>query len=147
MSLNAKDLVPSHSRPVIWKDNVYDALTDYRDAIQFVHDQTVRYINKGLLPDEIVARINLPPHLRSSPYLQEFYGSVSSYVRSIFSGYIGWFNGNISSMHPISAEDKEEKMMELARRKTELHEAANIAVENRKYQQGEEMKDTVMEFK
>ena len=51
-SLNAKYLIPSHSRPVVGKDNVYNALTDYRDAIQFVHDQTVRYINKGLLPDD-----------------------------------------------------------------------------------------------
>ena len=145
-SLNAKYLVPSHSRPVIGKDNVYNALTDYRDAIQFVHDQTVRYINKGLLPDEIVARINLPPHLRSSPYLQEFYGSVSSYVRSIFAGYIGWFNGNITSLHPLSAEDKAEKMIELASKKTDLHEAAKLALENGEYQWAMELTDSLIAF-
>ena len=110
-SLNAKYLIPSHSRPVVGKENVYNALTDYRDAIQFVHDQTVRYINKGFLPDEIAAQIELPSHLRSSPYLQEFYGSISSYVRSIFVGYIGWFNGNITTLHPMSAEEKAVKMI------------------------------------
>jgi len=143
-SLNAKYLVPSHSRPVIGKDNVYNALTDYRDAIQFVHDQTVRYINKGFLPDEIAAQIELPSHLRSSPYLQEFYGSISSYVRSIFVGYIGWFNGNITTLHPMSAEEKAVKMIELANKQTDLHEAAQLAIENGEYQWAMELTDSLI---
>ena len=143
-SLNAKYLIPSHSRPVVGKDNVYNALTDYRDAIQFVHDQTVRYINKGLLPDEIAAQIELPSHLRSSPYLQEFYGSISSYVRSIFVGYIGWFNGNITTLHPMSAEDKAAKMIELATKQTDLYEAAQLAVENGEYQWAMELTDSLI---
>ena len=145
-SLEAKYLVPSHSRPVVGKDKVYNALTDYRDAIQFVHDQTVRYINKGLLPDEIVAQIQLPPHLSASPYLQEFYGSISSYVRSIFVGYIGWFNGNITTLHPISAEEKAVKMIELASKQTDLHEAAQLALDNGEYQWAMELTDSLIAF-
>jgi len=145
-SLEAKYLVPSHSRPVAGKDKVYNALTDYRDAIQFVHDQTVRYINKGLLPDEIVAQIQLPPHLSASPYLQEFYGSISSYVRSIFVGYIGWFNGNITTLHPISAEEKAVKMIELASKQTDLHEAAQLALDNGEYQWAMELTDSLIAF-
>ena len=132
--LNAKYLIPSHSRPVIGKDNVYRALTDYRDAIQFVHDQTVRHINKGLLPNEIVSKIQLPSHLSESPYLQEFYGSISSYVRSIFSGCIGWFNGNITTLHPLSPEEKAKKMIALAQKQTDLYSAAETALKNREYQ-------------
>lgn len=143
-SLNAKYLIPSHSRPVVGKENVYNALTDYRDAIQFVHDQTVRYINKGLLPDEIAAQIELPSHLQSSPYLQEFYGSISSYVRSIFVGYIGWFNGNITTLHPLSAEEKAAKMIELANKQTNLHEAAQLALDNGEYQWAMELTDSLI---
>ena len=47
-----------------------------RDAIQFVHDQTVRLMNKGLAPREIAARVKLPPHLATHPYLIEYYGTV-----------------------------------------------------------------------
>ncbi|MEJ6587137.1 MAG: alkyl sulfatase dimerization domain-containing protein [Pelagibacterales bacterium] len=143
-SLNAKYLIPSHSRPVVGKENVYNALTDYRDAIQFVHDQTVRYINKGLLPDEIAAQIELPSHLQSSPYLQEFYGSISSYVRSIFVGYIGWFNGNITTLHPLGAEEKAAKMIELANKQTNLHEAAQLALDNGEYQWAMELTDSLI---
>ena len=42
-----------HTRPIVGQD-VSEALTLYRDAIQFVHDQTVRLMNKGLTPDEII---------------------------------------------------------------------------------------------
>ena len=40
-------LVPSHTRPLSGADAIHAALTDYRDAIQFVHDQTIRGINRG----------------------------------------------------------------------------------------------------
>ncbi len=40
-------LVPQHTRPLVGKKLIMDTLTAYRDGIQFVHDQTVRYINKG----------------------------------------------------------------------------------------------------
>ncbi|MGY9024987.1 MAG: alkyl sulfatase dimerization domain-containing protein [Candidatus Pelagibacterales bacterium] len=143
-ALNAKYLIPSHSRPISGKENIYNALTDYRDAIQFVHDQTVRHMNNGLLPDEIVAKINLPQHLRKSPYLQEFYGSISSYVRSIFVGYIGWFNGNITTLHPLNAKEKAVKMMELASKQTDLKVAAEQAVENGEYQWAMELADSLI---
>ena len=112
--LDAEYLIPSHSRPIVGKENIAKALQDYRDGIQFVHDQTIRHINKGLMPDEIAKLVKLPPHLASSPYLQEFYGSISSYVRSVFSGYIGWFSGNITELHPLDNTVKAQKIRELA---------------------------------
>ncbi len=36
---------------------------NYRDAVQYVHDQTIRHMNKGLTPDELVHGVRLPPHL------------------------------------------------------------------------------------
>ena len=42
-SLNANFLIMSHTKPLVGKSVIYDLLTIYRDAIQFVHDQTVRY--------------------------------------------------------------------------------------------------------
>ena len=80
--LNAKHLIPSHSRPISGEENIEGALRDYRDGIQFIHDQTIRHINKGLMPNEIVQKVKLPKHLAESPYLQEFYGSISSYAVS-----------------------------------------------------------------
>jgi alkyl sulfatase BDS1-like metallo-beta-lactamase superfamily hydrolase len=113
-ALNPEHLVPSHTRPISGQAKVNKILTDYRDAIQYVHDQTVRGINQGLTPDELVETVKLPPHLAASPYLQEFYGKTSWSVRSVFSGNLGWFDGNPSTLDPLSPDVKAAKMVGLA---------------------------------
>lgn len=100
-SFNPEFLFPSHTKPISG-DEVMAALTIYRDAIQFVHDQTIRLMNEGYYPDQIVEMIDLPKEIKESPFLYEFYGTVRWSVKSIFSGYLGWFNGNPSDLDPLS---------------------------------------------
>ena len=100
-SFNPEFLFPSHTKPLSG-DEVMAALTIYRDAIQFVHDQTIRLMNEGYYPDQIVEMIDLPKEIKESPFLYEFYGTVRWSVKSIFSGYLGWFNGNPSDLDPLS---------------------------------------------
>ena len=142
--LKAEYLVPSHTRPIIGSENIAKALTDYRDGIQFIHDQTIRYINKGLTPDEIVQRVKLPPHLNQSPYLKEFYGSISSYIRSIFSGYIGWFSGNITELHPLESKLKAVKIAALAEKQVKIIDEANQALTNGEFQWAMELADILL---
>lgn len=75
--LRSEYLIPSHTRPIKGEEEIFQLITIYRDAIQLVHDQTVRFLNKGLTPDEIIGNqlIQLPKNLREHPYLQEFYGT------------------------------------------------------------------------
>jgi alkyl sulfatase BDS1-like metallo-beta-lactamase superfamily hydrolase len=100
-SLNPNYLYPSHTK-VLEGPEVMETLTLYRDAIQYVHDQTIRLMNQGLYPDQIVEMIELPDEIASSPFLKEFYGTIRWSVKSIFNGYLGWFNGNISELDPLS---------------------------------------------
>ena len=144
IELDAKYLIPSHTRPIQGKDNIKNALTDYRDGIQFIHDQTIRYINKGLTPDEIVAKVKLPNHLAESPYLQPFYGSISSYVRSIFSGYIGWFSGNVTDLHPLSPQQRAIKISEIALKQTSIEVEAVNALNNGEFQWAMELSDLLL---
>ncbi|MDA9112682.1 MBL fold metallo-hydrolase [Gammaproteobacteria bacterium] len=100
-SLNPNYLYPSHTKALEGPE-VMETLTLYRDAIQYVHDQTIRLMNQGLYPDQIVEMIELPDEIASSPFLKEFYGTIRWSVKSIFNGYLGWFNGNISELDPLS---------------------------------------------
>ncbi|MGI9279204.1 MAG: alkyl/aryl-sulfatase [Endozoicomonas sp.] len=109
----AEILVRSHGRAIIGKENVANTLTAYRDAIQYVHDQTVRYINKGYTPDEIVTVIDrLPPHLLSNPDLQEFYGTVKHSVRAIYNQYLGWFNGDPATLDPLPPQERAKRYVQ-----------------------------------
>lgn len=97
-ALHARVLVPSHTRPVVGADEIAARLTDYRDAIRFTHDQTVRWMNQGLSPDEIVQKVKLPAHLAADPFLAEHYGTVEWSVRSVLTGYMGWFGGDAADL-------------------------------------------------
>ena len=94
-SLRPKLMLPQHSIPMVGESEIYEILTAYRDAMQLVHDQTVRYMNKGLHPDEITRKVYLPPALKEHPYLQEHYGTLEWSVKGVFNGYIGWFSGRV----------------------------------------------------
>jgi alkyl sulfatase BDS1-like metallo-beta-lactamase superfamily hydrolase len=122
-------LVPSHTRPLSGADRIQDVLTDYRDAIQFVHDQTVRGMNRGLTPDELVETVRLPDHLAASPFLQEFYGTVEWSVRSVFTGYLGWFGGDAARLSPLAPDVRARRMAELAETSAPLLEHARRALE------------------
>jgi alkyl sulfatase BDS1-like metallo-beta-lactamase superfamily hydrolase len=113
-ALRAEIMIPCHTRPVFGSDRVNETLADYRDAIQYVHDQTIRWINRGLLPDEIAERVKLPPHLASKPYLREYYGTVAWSVKNICNGYLGWFSGNATDLHPSPILERAEGMARLA---------------------------------
>ncbi|MGX9080136.1 alkyl sulfatase dimerization domain-containing protein, partial [Klebsiella pneumoniae] len=91
----AEYMVPLHGRPVSGQDKVEEVLRITRDGIAYIHDQTVRWMNKGLTPDELVEKVKLPPHLAGyTPYLREYYGTVKHSVRQIYNGYLGWFQGD-----------------------------------------------------
>lgn len=107
-------LVPHHCRPVYGEQQIFETLTHYRDAIQFVHDQTIRWMNQGLDPDQIVEKVKLPAHLAALTYLQPFYGTVAWSVRAIFDGYLGWFGGNATDLYPLGPVRRAEKMAVLA---------------------------------
>lgn len=137
-------LVPSHTRPIAGAAKIEDALRDYRDAIQYVHDQAVRGINMGRTPDDLVAAVALPPHLAASPYLQPFYGKVSWSLRSMFSGHLGWFDGNSSQLQPLPPRAEAELMERLAGGRGPLVEQAEEELENKNYQAALRLTDFIL---
>jgi uncharacterized sulfatase len=110
----ASALVPGHTRPIIGETQVAQALTDYRDAINFVFDKTIEGMNQGLTPDELVDFVELPEELASKPYLAEVYGNVEWAVRAIFTGYLGWFDGNPTTLFSLPVREEAERVARLA---------------------------------
>jgi alkyl sulfatase BDS1-like metallo-beta-lactamase superfamily hydrolase len=146
-ALDAQFLVPSHTRPVVGADKIYEVLTNYRDAIQFVHDQTIRLMNKGLTPDEIVERVKLPDHLARQPYLHEYYGTVEWSVRAIFDGYLGWFGGNATQLFPLPQAKRALHFADLAGGQTALVEQARKAFAEGDFQWALELCDQLLVLK
>lgn len=144
-SLKPEVLVPQHELPLYGEDIIMETLTAYRDAIQFVHDQTVRYMNKGLTDREISKKVVLPKHLAQHPYLKELYGTVEWSVRGVYHGYLGWFNGRPSELHPLPIKEESSLMIELAGGVEAMEDKAQEAVEDGLWQWGLQLTDTLID--
>jgi len=140
-TFNSEFLFPSHTKPIIGQEKIQDALNIYRDAIQYIHDQTIRLMNQGLYPDEIAEVIELPKNIADSPYLYEFYGTVRWSVKSIFNGYLGWFSGNPSELDPLSRKEKALRISKLAGGENALLEELKTAVKDNDMQWALELSD------
>jgi len=129
LALAPQVMIPQHGGPVAGAGVIRERLTNYRDAIQFVHDQTIRLINRGLTPLEIAETIKLPPHLAGQPYLQEFYGRVDWAARAVFAGQLGWFSGDPVELNPVFPGREATLMAELAGGPEALAAAARAALD------------------
>ncbi|WP_137819834.1 alkyl/aryl-sulfatase [Pseudomonas sp. 2FG] len=139
-SFKAEHMVPLHGRPVTGQDKVEEVLRMTRDGIAYIHDQTVRWMNKGLTPDELAEKVKLPPHLAGyTPYLREYYGTVKHSVRQIYQGYLGWFQGDPVALDPIPPKDKAERLLGMLGGRDKLLLAAGEAYLKGDYQWAAEL--------
>jgi len=108
-------MVPAHGRPVSGSESIDELLTAYRDAIAFIHDQAVRFINHGATPDELADWLPaLPPHLAQHAWLGEYYGTVKHSVRQVFTGLLGWFDGDPATLDPLPPQARAQRWIALA---------------------------------
>jgi glyoxylase-like metal-dependent hydrolase (beta-lactamase superfamily II) len=102
-------LAPSHEQPVYGTDVIGERLRRYRDAILYVHDETVRGMNAGVDVYTLMDRIRLPPELG----VGEGYGAVAWTVRGIYEGYLGWFDENPATMYAVSPRATSRELLAL----------------------------------
>jgi len=131
---NPVHLVPSHTRPISGRAEVNKALSDYAAGIRSIHDQTIAGMNRGYTPDQLAEMVTLPERLAASPYLQEFYGKVPWAVRSVFSGYLGWFDGNPSSLLPLTEFEEASRIAKLAGGAKNLFRRLKQSIKDKDYQ-------------
>jgi alkyl sulfatase BDS1-like metallo-beta-lactamase superfamily hydrolase len=113
----------SHHWPTWGNEQVLEFLTIQRDLYAYLHDQTLRMLNKGLTGSEIAEQITLPPALENAWSTRGYYGSVSHNVKAIYQRYLGWFDGNPAHLW-------EHTPVEKARRYVDLGGGADALVAN-----------------
>ena len=110
LALKPEIVLPSHGVPIVGWANVQRVLTQYRDAILYVHDATVAGMNRGQDVYSLMNEIKLPPAL----YVGEGYGAISWSVRGIYEGYAGWFDTDPATMYAVAPKTAEAEIVRLA---------------------------------
>ena len=110
LALKPEIVLNCHGDPIVGNAEITRRLTRYRDAIQYVHDETVKGMNAGKDVYTLMREIKLPPKYD----LTEIFGKVSWSVRGIYDGYAGWYDGNPTSMYELPPSSVYPSLVKLA---------------------------------
>jgi alkyl sulfatase BDS1-like metallo-beta-lactamase superfamily hydrolase len=104
----AEVLCLGYTWPTWGKEEIGEIVAAQRDLYAFLHDQTVRLMNRGLNGVEIAEILKLPVGLQAAWHARGFYGSVSQNVKGIYQRYMGWFDGDAARLweHPPAENAK-----------------------------------------
>lgn len=144
VAYRAAYLLPGHIHPIIGETVVAETITNFRDAIDYVLTETLKGINQGMTIDEVAEAVTLPEKWAGLPYLGEFYGNVAWAVRSIYTGYVGWFDGNPTNLNPLPMRTRAEKTIALMGGAESVMFAIGQALDNHDAQWAIELADVLL---
>jgi alkyl sulfatase BDS1-like metallo-beta-lactamase superfamily hydrolase len=111
MALEPEIIVPSHLSPTVGKERIRADMLRIRDAVQYVHDETVAGMNAGRTVYQLMDEIKLPPELD----LVQSHGKVDWAVKSIWEYYATWFHFDTTTeLYPVPVRDVYVDLAEVA---------------------------------
>lgn len=134
LSYPAEALLPGHTAPILGREEIQRVVGTFRDSIQWVLDETLSGMRQGKDMDTLASEIRLPKEYADQPFLQEHYGCVEWTVRAVFTGYVGWFDGNPTKLHPLAPKVHAEKTIALMGGIRNVLDEAKKALAQEEYQ-------------
>lgn len=95
----------SHGWPRWGTSEVAEFMASHRDAYKYLHDQSVRLMNKGYTAEEIAEVIALPDSLASKWYNRGYYGTMAHNSKAVYQRYLGWYDANPANLNPWPPEE------------------------------------------
>jgi alkyl sulfatase BDS1-like metallo-beta-lactamase superfamily hydrolase len=90
-----------HGWPRWGNDDIRPFIASHRDAYKFLHDQSVRLMNRGLTGPEIAEALELPPPLAGQWFNRGYYGTMRHNSQAVYQRYMGWYSGNPADLDPL----------------------------------------------
>ncbi len=91
----------SHHWPTWGKDRIRAFLANQRDTYRFLHDRALHLANHGLVMDELGSETFVPEALAADSRSRGYYGSLSHNLRGVYNFYLGYYDGNPATLHPL----------------------------------------------
>jgi alkyl sulfatase BDS1-like metallo-beta-lactamase superfamily hydrolase len=105
-------MITSHGWPRFGRDRVIDFIASHRDAYQYLHDQSVRAMNRGETMDEIAETLALPAVLATRWFNRGYYGTLNHNAKAVYQRYLGWYSGNPATLNPWPPEAEGKRYVE-----------------------------------
>jgi alkyl sulfatase BDS1-like metallo-beta-lactamase superfamily hydrolase len=132
-------MLTSHAWPRFGNERVRDFIASHRDAYKYLHDQSVRLMNKGYTGAEIAERIQLPASLANRWFNRGYYGTMIFNSRAVYQRYMGWYDGNPVNLHALPEEQAAPKYVAALGGAHKVMRDARRAVANADYRWAAEL--------
>lgn len=113
----------SHHWPLWGNEAIVDYLSHQRDLYKYIHDRTVNLMNKGYTGEEIAELIELPTALDQRWDSRGYYGTLKHNARAVYQYYMGWYDGNPSSLDSLPPATVAQHYLDYIGRDTLLEKA------------------------
>lgn len=123
----------SHCWPHFGKEEVRTYLTLQRDNYKYLHDQTVRLMNKGLTQAEIAEALIPPPALTNEWTNRGYYGTYSHNSKAIYQRYLGWYDANPANLNTYPPVERAKRYVDAMGGADRVMALANTAMASGDY--------------
>lgn len=128
--LDPEHMLPGHGKAEYGREKVNNIFVVYRDSMQYQHDQAIRLINQGKNGDDLANEIKIPDYLTLDPFTIQTYGNVKTNVRSFYTGYISWFDGNAANLDPLPKAEEDRKLIKAMGGRDKVLKLSETALKN-----------------
>jgi alkyl sulfatase BDS1-like metallo-beta-lactamase superfamily hydrolase len=104
-------IASSHCWPRFGQSEVKGWLAGQRDNYRYMHDQTLRMMNKGMTQAEIAEVLKAPPAIGDQWFNKGYYGTYSHNSKAIYQYYLGWYDAVPANLNPHPPEIRAGKMV------------------------------------
>lgn len=124
----------SHNWPHWGNKVVNEYMLNTAAVYQYIHTQTLQYINEGLTETEIAQKISLPAELEKVWYTRQYYGTLAHNAKAVYQKYMGWYDANPIHLAELTPTDYAKKLVEYLGDTDKVLEMAREDYEKGEYQ-------------
>jgi alkyl sulfatase BDS1-like metallo-beta-lactamase superfamily hydrolase len=101
----AEVMFASHSWPRWGNDRIQEVMRGQRDTYANLNNGVLHLANQGVTINQVHNVYDVPPSLQQQWYARSYHGSVEHNSRAVINRYLGYWDGNPTTLIPLSPED------------------------------------------
>ena len=94
-------LIAQHQWPTWGAERIAAFLKKQRDMYKYIHDQSVRLLNRAYTPNDIAETLRMPASLAGDWSARGYYGTLSHNAKAVYQKYLGWYDANPANLSPL----------------------------------------------
>ena len=136
LDYDAEILIREYGPEIVGSAAIRDMLSSVRDALRWLRDETIARLNAGMVIEDVVNDIDFPDEFADSPWMPQTYGCAEYVIRDVWRMEAGWWDRNITSVHPARTTESSRAVLDAITDKSAVLAAARAHMDRGEHQLG-----------